>query len=176
MVSPPSRTYVGRGTADSGDGVDAAAPPGPQPTTHLLLLLADSALPIGSFAFSSGLESYLAHGRGRRDGSLAAFVPLSLSSLAAHRRPPALASLDDQLDAAVVCTVARRASVAQGRALLGVWERSLAPALADAPALRSFAALLRHGSASADGAPPPVAAHLAPLFGAVCARPPTSSC
>ncbi|KAM4056372.1 ureF domain-containing protein [Hirsutella rhossiliensis] len=168
-------------------------PPAPScapPTTHFLLLLADSALPIGSFAFSSGLESYLAHHQQQRASSptsFASFLPLSVSSLAAatlpfvlaaHRDPACLASLDDQLDAAVVCTVARRASVAQGRALLSIWERSFGPALAPAPAhapvLRRFAALLREGSGrqsrdAADDVPPLVSAHLAPLFGAVCA-------
>lgn len=155
-------------------------------------MLADSALPIGSFAFSSGLESYLAHHHQQQrasssPGSFASFLPLSLSSLAsstlpfvlaAHRDPALLASLDDQLDAAVVCTVARRASVAQGRALLSIWERSFRPALAssspavDAPVLRRFAALLREGSGRQSDdhhAPPLVSAHLAPLFGAVCA-------
>ncbi|RGP68615.1 urease accessory [Fusarium longipes] len=84
-------------------------------TTHFLLLLSDSALPLGSFAFSSGLESYLAHGP-RASTSFASFLPASLSSfaattlpfvLAAHRNPETLAQLDDQLDAAIICTVVR---------------------------------------------------------------------
>lgn len=162
----------------------AATPSSATPAAHFLLLLADSALPIGSFAFSSGLESYLAHHHQQRaspPANLASFLPHSLSSLAsttlpfvlaAHRDPASLAALDDQLDAAVVCTVARRASVAQGRALLSVWERSFCHATADAPFLRRFAALLRDGSGPQDDdydAPPLVSAHLAPLFGAVCA-------
>ncbi len=106
--------------------------------------------------------------------------------LAAHRDPSlsTLASLDDTLDAAVVCTVGRRASVAQGRALLGIWERSFAPAAAaaaaggsnaagvGAEALRGFSSLLKRTSSSPSGGgdePPAVAAHLAPLFGAICA-------
>ncbi|PHH90489.1 hypothetical protein CDD83_3522 [Cordyceps sp. RAO-2017] len=212
-----------------------AAPPPAPPSPHFLLLLADSALPIGSFAFSSGLESCLAHA-----AAWPAFFPLSMAALAsaalpfvlaAHRRPCALVALDDEADAAAVCAVARRASVAQGRALLGVWERSFAPALRDSGAascsssaaasatssssttasatssssaaasatssssttasaassssaassasspeaaasiLAHFAALLRDSSSAsaADDVPPPVAAHLAPLFGAVCA-------
>ena len=141
-----------------------------------LLLLSDSALPLGSFAFSSGLESYLAHHRPRpstktdpakprafranstlpANASLAPpqdpnptsdlkpqpkadalhFLSLSLCSLAsttipylisAYRHPEKLEELDNDLDASTACTVARRASVAQGRALLGVWERSLRP-------------------------------------------------
>ncbi|GAB1314398.1 hypothetical protein MFIFM68171_04608 [Madurella fahalii] len=185
---------------------------------HFLLLLSDSALPLGSFAFSSGLESYLAHQKlvARRPSSFASFLPLSLSSyasttlpfvLAAHRDPPSLPALDDAQDATMVCTVGRRASVAQGRALLAIWERSFATADggsgsggaggaglggvdADADAerfveaLRGFSALLKTSSAvngtrttsdgSGDGGggvdaePPPVAAHLAPLFGVIC--------
>ncbi|KAG6027609.1 hypothetical protein E4U19_001938 [Claviceps sp. Clav32 group G5] len=177
--------------------------------THFLLLLSDSQLPIGSFAFSSGLESYLAHGvclaRRRRTttsttttttittSTFSSFLALSLSSfaattlpfvLAAHRNPSSLTSLDDQLDAAVVCTVGRRASVAQGRALLSIWERSFRKALpssqADVPYLREFSTLLRQaktpaeeqGSAAVgeeDDVPPLVSAHLAPLFGVICA-------
>ncbi|KAG6291680.1 hypothetical protein E4U46_000875 [Claviceps purpurea] len=173
--------------------------------THFLLLLSDSQLPIGSFAFSSGLESYLAHSvclaRRRRTttstntanntSTFSSFLALSLSSfaattlpfvLAAHRDPSSLASLDDQLDAAVVCTVGRRASVAQGRALLSIWERSFRKALpssqADVPYLREFSTLLRQaktpaeeqGSAGGEeDVPPLVSAHLAPLFGVICA-------
>ncbi|KAG6300445.1 hypothetical protein E4U45_003973 [Claviceps purpurea] len=172
--------------------------------THFLLLLSDSQLPIGSFAFSSGLESYLAHSvclaRRRRTttsntttttSTFSSFLALSLSSfaattlpfvLAAHRDPSSLASLDDQLDAAVVCTVGRRASVAQGRALLSIWERSFRKALpssqADVPYLREFSTLLRQAKTPAEeqgsvggeeDVPPLVSAHLAPLFGVICA-------
>jgi urease accessory protein len=95
--------------------------------------------------------------------------------LAAHRESTLLPLLDDALDAATICTVARRASVAQGRALLGIWERSLSPAksagdLAASPLL-DFANLLRSsqsGTEHRDDLPPPVSAHLPPLFGAVC--------
>ncbi|KAI5290891.1 hypothetical protein KEM54_000107 [Ascosphaera aggregata] len=47
--------------------------------------------------------------------------------LQAHRRPEDLLELDDDLDASTLCTVARRASLAQGLALLNVWERSFRP-------------------------------------------------
>ncbi|PHH63408.1 hypothetical protein CDD81_6009 [Ophiocordyceps australis] len=174
-----------------------AAPSSCSLSTHFLLLLSDSALPLGAFAFSSGLESFLAHNP--RGPTFSSFLPLSLSSfaattlpfvLAAHRRPADLAALDDELDATVVCTVGRRASIAQGRALLSIWERSFRPALcppaatAPRPAsslvssssstllaegddmLRAFAALLKNTAARDI---PSVSAHLAPLFGAICA-------
>ncbi|KAK0720654.1 hypothetical protein B0H67DRAFT_483507 [Lasiosphaeris hirsuta] len=157
---------------------------------HFLLLLSDSALPLGSFAFSSGLESYLAHTKAGFHGAghppatspapFASFLPLSVSAhasatlpfvLAAHRDPStaSLAALDDALDATIICTVGRRASVAQGRALLSIWERSLSAALgppssAVAAALQPFSALLKNPHKTD---PPPVSAHLAPLFGAV---------
>ncbi|KAB5563019.1 hypothetical protein GE09DRAFT_767359 [Coniochaeta sp. 2T2.1] len=171
------------------------------PSTHLLLLLSDSALPLGSFAFSSGLESFLAHTTRTPQPPpqlfTTTFLPLSISSyasttlpfvLAAHASPHLLPDLDDALDAATICTVARRASVAQGRALLGIWERSFAPGRHDIAGagdekageeLLQFSRLLRSSSSSrasstdgGDGGggelPPAVAAHIPPLFGAVC--------
>ncbi|KAJ4024202.1 hypothetical protein NW752_002768 [Fusarium irregulare] len=144
-------------------------------TTHFLLLLSDSALPLGSFAFSSGLESYLAH-EPRGTASFTNFLPASLSSfaattlpfvLAAHRNPEKLVELDDQLDAAIICTVGRRASVAQGRALLGIWDKSFRSSCpnVDGRSLREFADLLRKES---QNEVPLVSGHLAPLFGAIC--------
>ncbi|ROT39197.1 hypothetical protein SODALDRAFT_332622 [Sodiomyces alkalinus F11] len=175
--------------------------PPTQSAHHYLLLLSDSALPLGSFAFSSGLESYLAH-TPRNHASFSAFLPESLSSyasttlpfvLAAHRDPAAVADLDDALDAAIICTVGRRASVAQGRALVSVWERSFAGSLPEeaVETLRPYVALLRStvvasslsphtptststssscssSRSDAKDLPPPVSAHLGPVFGAVC--------
>lgn len=105
---------------------------------HALLLLSDSALPLGSFAYSSGLESYIAHNKPlppsvTPSASFRRFLKLSIASLAstslpyvlaAYRRPETLEDLDNDLDASTPCTVAQRASLAQGRALLGVWERA----------------------------------------------------
>ncbi|KAK6216203.1 eukaryotic translation initiation factor 2-alpha kinase [Pestalotiopsis sp. IQ-011] len=148
---------------------------------HYLLLLSDSALPLGSFAFSSGLESYKTHGG--QASSFQTFLPLSLSAyasttlpfvLAAHRDPSATAALDDAHDAAVICTVGRRASVAQGRALLGVWEKSFAPAAppSSREAMAHLRGLLASSSAAADAdvllPAYTYSAHLAPLFGAIC--------
>jgi urease accessory protein len=135
---------------------------------------------LGSFAFSSGLESYLAHSRPA--SSFPAFLKLSLSSyasttlpfvLGAHRNPLDLVELDDTLDAAIICTVGRRASVAQGRALLSIWDRSFSSAIpagaspAAVEALRGFSVLLRSSSSATSGELPPVSAHLGPLFGAI---------
>ncbi|TGJ83437.1 hypothetical protein E0Z10_g5339 [Xylaria hypoxylon] len=174
----------------------SSTPTIPDPSHHYLLLLSDSALPLGSFAFSSGLESYLAHARSPSSTpsllykpSFTSFLPLSLSSyastslpfvLAAYRDPGVIATLDDVLDASIICAVGRRASTAQGRALLSIWEKSLAPSSAvsaDArSALEAFSAALRSSTSvrkageanvDEDALPPPVSAHLAPLFGAV---------
>ncbi|KAI0381721.1 UreF-domain-containing protein [Hypomontagnella monticulosa] len=166
-----------------------SGPPSAHSAHHYLLLLSDSALPLGSFAFSSGLESFLAHTRRSGSGpshhlssasSFSSFLPLSLSSyastslpfvLAAHRDPDPgnIAHLDDTLDAALICTVGRRASVAQGRALLAIWEKSFAGTVDPAARLAPYAELLRSSPNTKSEDPPPASAHLAPLFGAVAA-------
>ncbi|KAM7217903.1 putative urease accessory protein UreF-like [Rhypophila decipiens] len=162
---------------------------------HFLFLLCDSALPLGSFAFSSGLESYLAHAKHsfsqQQPSSFASFLPLSLSSyasttlpfvLAAYRDPSRLPELDDTLDATIICTVGRRASVAQGRALLSIYDRAFASSFSSS-ILKSFSAQLRKqsnnsGSYSSSpnhpqtsgNHPPEISAHLAPLFGVIGAQ------
>lgn len=199
--SPHSPAQNGTSTSPSSSPQTAMTQPSAH---HYLLLLSDSALPLGSFAFSSGLESYKAHTSALRlpgPASFATFLPLSLSSyasatlpfvLASHRDPAAVASLDDALDATVVCTVGRRASVAQGRALLAVWEKSFAVSVSPEArdvikSLRSLSSTSSSLSASSssrvaakDGTSgvaargtedediPSFSAHLAPLFGAIC--------
>ncbi|KAF3318001.1 hypothetical protein TWF173_008743 [Orbilia oligospora] len=121
-------------------------PSTPSPPLHLWLLLADSALPIGSFAFSSGLESYISHRNLRPAVSpkptprteLTRFLRLSLLSIstttipfitAAFKSPSSVLTLDDTFDATTTCEVARRASISQGRALCSVWDKSFASSL-----------------------------------------------
>ncbi|KAJ6264811.1 hypothetical protein Dda_0963 [Drechslerella dactyloides] len=127
---------------------DISSPPLPPESLHLWLLLADSALPIGSFAFSSALESFISHRSYTSTNtstpaptprlSLTRFLRLSLLSVstttipfvaAAFRDPLAADSLDDTLDASTTCQVARRASISQGRALCSVWDKSFAASL-----------------------------------------------
>jgi urease accessory protein len=159
---------------------DAGAGANGSTALHALLLLADSALPLGSFAFSSGLESYLAHHKLSPPAAsqlplFQTFLRLSLSTLAStalpyvlagYREPWHVETLDNDFDASTPCTVARRASVAQGRALLAVWDRSFKPQYShtngDAAALEAlaaFSAALRTSDV--------LNAHLAPLWGLV---------
>lgn len=166
------------------------------PSIHSLLLLSDSALPLGSFAYSSGLESYIAHHRPLPSSvtliaSFQRFLKLSIASVAstslpylltAYRYPEQLETLDNDLDASTPCTVARRASVAQGRALLSVWERAFQQTYARHPAahscddedvhsrktaaLKAIANFSEALKSSTDELGP--SGHLAPLWGAVC--------
>ncbi|KAF1823057.1 uncharacterized protein K489DRAFT_307065, partial [Dissoconium aciculare CBS 342.82] len=177
---------------------------------HALLLLSDSALPLGSFAFSSGLESFLGHKKflatstGTNTSKSSAtwptqqaqhfqtFLSSSLQNtanialpyvLAAYYHPELLPQLDNDFDASTPCTVARRASIAQGKALVAVWERALChsglwASAGGAPAkarqahdlLKAFAFSLKTPTASPfqEIFEIPLNAHLAPLFGAVC--------
>ncbi|KAF8559167.1 urease accessory protein UreF [Imleria badia] len=116
---------------------------------YVLLLLADSNLPTGSFVASSGLESYTAHGflAHPHSAALLAFIHDSLHSYArtalpvvsdAHRvvAPPAesvdnplaaLMSLDAFYESITLNHVARRASTSQGVALLTLYTKAFAP-------------------------------------------------
>lgn len=162
------------------------------PRLHPLLLLSDSALPLGSFAFSSGLESFLAHQpkHAQNATTFSKFLSLSLASIAGltlpyviagYEEPQRLDELDNDFDASTTCTVARRASVKQGRALMAVWDRSFkaqfrlseggAGRTHDAQAvLRDFGVGLRSAPEANDqfGNFTPNG-HLPPLFGVVCA-------
>ncbi|PWY71589.1 urease accessory protein UreF [Aspergillus sclerotioniger CBS 115572] len=159
--------------------------------THALLLLSDSALPLGSFAYSSGLESYLAHNKPLPRSvtpiaSFHRFLKLSIASLAStslpyvlagYRRPVDLESLDNDLDASTPCIVAQRASLAQGRALLGVWERAFRGTYATRPLsvgptaakavkmIEAFSDALKSSMDTDELGPK---GHFAPLWGVVC--------
>lgn len=117
--------------------------------TYILLLLADSNLPTGSFVASSGLESYMKHGFG--SGDVVTFVRDSLASYGrsalpfvsdAHRLMSGyrdgdssdsaavvemLAALEELYDSMTLNHVARRASKAQGVALLTLYTKAFAP-------------------------------------------------
>lgn len=93
--------------------------------------------------------------------------------LAAHRNPTNLLELDDTLDAAIMCTVGRRASVAQGRALLSIWDRAFSSALPAGASisavnvLKELAVLLKGTSTNIAADLPTASAHLGSLFGAI---------
>ncbi|MFF5294735.1 urease accessory protein UreF [Paractinoplanes globisporus] len=92
-----------------------------------LLVLADGRLPAGGHAHSGGLEAQVSAGRVRDLDDVAAFLrgKLATSGLvaaafaaAACRRPGRWAELDGGLDARTPSPALRKASRAQGRALL----------------------------------------------------------
>ena len=160
-------------------------------TIHNTLLLGDSAIPLGSFAFSSGFESYLAHlpksPKVESASKFNHFLSLSLASLsattipyvsAAYRGDQALEDLDNDLDASTTCCVAKRASIAQGKALLALWDRSLRlhsesgaraihqeKSLVARQRLGSFAAAWKVQQSGSLGDLSKLKGHLAPLFG-----------
>ncbi|KAJ5092347.1 hypothetical protein NUU61_007217 [Penicillium alfredii] len=129
---------------------------------HALLLLSDSALPLGSFAYSSGLESYLAHNKPVRSTPIASFnrfLRLSIASiastslpyvLAGYREPEMLETLDNDLDASTPCVL--RQPGANGRAR--------------GDAIDDFSEALKSCFDDADELGP--RGHFAPLWGVVC--------
>jgi urease accessory protein len=92
-----------------------------------LLVLADGRLPAGGHAHSGGLETAISAGRVRDLADLSGFLRGRLATAgvvaaafaaAACARPTAAAALDDGLDARTPSPALRKASRAQGRALL----------------------------------------------------------
>ena len=125
-----------------------------------LLQLADSAFPTGGFAHASGLEAARELGlvesaEDVRSWAREILWNTSLLALpfvaAAHREPGKLADIDGRCDAAIASHVAKRASRAQGAALL----RTAAAAFPAAAAVAEAARAQR------------LACHHAPVHGAV---------
>ncbi|KAJ6151035.1 hypothetical protein N7470_007629 [Penicillium chermesinum] len=117
------------------------------------------------------------------------FLKLSIASiastslpyvLAGYRHPETLETLDNDLDASTPCIVAQRASVAQGRALIGVWERAFrasfaapgpstdAGARVAAGAIDDFADALKSNLEVEEEYDTVPKGHFAPLWGVVC--------
>lgn len=141
-----------------------------------LLLLADGRLPSGGHAHSGGLEAAVTAGRVRDLAGLESFLRGRLATVghvaaafaaAAARRPDELAGLDAGLDARTPSPALRRASRAQGRALVragrAMWRLPDDPALAGAGPHHAIALGV---VAAAAGLPPQQAALLA-AYGSV---------
>ena len=84
-----------------------------------------------------------------------------------------LEDLDNDFDASTPCTVARRASVAQGKALLTIWEKALASSVSTkdvakqaAECITTLAIAIK--STKLDDFGLQLNAHFPPLFGAAC--------
>lgn len=93
--------------------------------------------------------------------------------LAGYREPESLETLDNDLDASTPCIVGQRASIAQGRALIGVWERAFRSSFANenpsdpaVVAIDELSDALKSCMDEDEELGPK--GHFAPLWGAVC--------
>ncbi len=127
----------------------------------LLLQLADSAFPTGSFAHSNGFEAALQHGEVRDVAGFERYLTELLWQTGygamilageAHRCPLSIGELDSLSEVFLSSHVANRASRVQGRTFLSTCERSFGSA-----AITELAARIRAGE---------LHEHFAPVFGA----------
>ena len=128
----------------------------------LLLQLADSAFPTGSFTHSGGLEAAYQHGEVRDIGELRAFGRAALWQAgyaalplvnAAHIDPERLRELDTLSEAFLRNPVTNRASRSQGRAFVSTCARAF-----PSPAIGEIERRVRGDL---------LIPHLAPVFGAI---------
>ncbi|KAK9897059.1 hypothetical protein P389DRAFT_143203, partial [Cystobasidium minutum MCA 4210] len=160
--------------------------------------LSDSALPTGGFVASSGLESFYQHGfistsssssapKNARSFSLLSFLEESLSSYAhlnlpffdkAHQAVQvneaarAITKLDAELEAMLLNHVARRASKAQGIALLALYGRAFAettPQIQLSPSQVRIDALMEKLKFASRGRNATLYGHLPICFPVLCA-------
>lgn len=133
-------------------------------TSWIVLQLADSAFPTGGFAHSAGLEAMVQAGEVACRADVERFAGELIDQLArgalpliaaAFDAPSRLVELDELASAITWSHVARRASVAQGRALIDVAARA-----SGSPGLAAVREQVIRGA---------LAGHLAPIYGCVTA-------
>lgn len=160
----PSRCLMDRRTGSGTISTDLVE-------QHLLLVLSDSALPSGAFVASSGLESIAQHGHLI---DLHDFLRRSLDSVARVSLPfindvhaatlaqdvERIRKLDELHHATLLNAAARRASIAQGSALLSLYARALAPPDRPSALVDALRAEVRRGTFDA---------HLSICWAVVCA-------